>query len=183
MYREPRTHEEYIAQQRIENNPGLLREMTPAEVGGFRRMLKRIRRELNKPAYFEELLRRGIKCFNLRQAAVIDDKAGKFSHVAYQWSRTKIYEAVGVPAAEATRRRGLGLLREALNDKVRFNQLAQLGPYSISICFWYEEAELLEPGLDFMAHLDLLIENHIPACIPNADWSIDARTGVVYYHS
>lgn len=183
MWTPPRTHEEYLESQCFENNHGLLQSMTPAEVGGFHRMLKRLRKELNKLTYFEELLHRGIKQLNLRQATRVLTEEGSFSHVAYRWDRTKVYEPLCSLAGEEARRRGLELLRDTLNDKIKFAQLACLGPYSISIDFWQTESEAQAPDFDFMSHLDLLIQNHIPACIPNADWSIDAQTGTIYYHS
>jgi len=146
-----------------------LRDMTTEERGGFRKMMKRLRRELNDETRFDELVGRGVKELNLRTATY--NEAGDF--VNYIWDRRKKYDARR--AGRPNTRKFLALLRDALNDSACFDQLSLIGPYSF----------LLPTISDANREPGILICNHIPNCTPNADWSIMETAGNVrlWYHS
>jgi hypothetical protein len=66
----------------------------------------------------------------------------------------------------------LDYLRTWLNNGVHFRQLAEIGPHSIHLG-WDETAD---------GPISIAVENHIPGCEPNMDWSLNPDKGGIWFH-
>ncbi|MFA6536767.1 MAG: hypothetical protein WCT18_00010 [Patescibacteria group bacterium] len=150
----------------------LFRPMTKTEEYGFRRMMKRLKKKLNNPLTFEEMIFDGVMSINIRKVLSFNEKIGAST---YQWDGTVNYdqtphEQSGYPMELS--RKYLSLLKDLLNDQEKFDLLALIGPYEFR--FGSIEDEKVEPGI--------LLGNHVPDCGPNYDWSI-REDGTIWFHS
>lgn len=66
----------------------------------------------------------------------------------------------------------LNYLRDWMNDDDSFRQLAEIGPHRIHLG-WNETAD---------GPISIAIENHIPGCEPNMDWSLNPDKGGLWFH-
>lgn len=98
--------------------------------------------------------------------------------------RERGFMSVATPPGEREDevRRAFTLLRDTLADKKKRRALAEIGPCALSL--WDPEDIPPEPD----EYPSILIYNHIPGCMPNADYSIipdgarrDMMNGICYH--
>jgi hypothetical protein len=77
------------------------------------------------------------------------------------------------PAAAQSTLEKLNLLSEFLANETKLRELARIGPCGF-LLGWDREQDPLDPSI--------LIENWVPGCYPNSDWSISRSKGL-HFHS
>jgi len=149
----------------------------------FRRGLKLLKNILNNHIKFEVLVAKGVKeifiISGLWNAPRFKKAFGAFKEYDFfngygiDQRRFKFSDKTDDAADPEAVRIELDLIRRTLNNKYSFNKLAEIGPVTLTLSY-RSDFNNLGPGV--------LVGNHIPGILPNADWSID-QTCKVYFHS
>lgn len=161
--------------------------LTMGQQHPFRIGLNKLRKILNDPAQLDDLAARGLHCINVVADHVNSGQFKKlFANPAFMrwanglegWDHNRSFLGWFQEFKSDEQRRyarfSLTVLRDTLNDKVAYEELVQIGPCALTLC-WDDEATYDEQA-------PVLISNYIPDCWPNADYSIRA-TGETYFHS
>ena len=147
--------------------------MPEATFSGFRRMLKRLRKKLNNPELFEDLVYQGVKEIMIRGRNLYSSE----SFDPNCWNGQMEFN----PTVDRSAcRMQLELLRDTLNDKELFDQLSLIG----SCGFIFSNPEEDPEGWE-MDHDMLMYTYTAEDCCPNTDWSINALGAEprIWFHS
>lgn len=154
----------------------------------FRIGLNKLRKILNDPAEMEVLASKGLQRINL----VADHlNSGQFKTLFGSpaflrwvngiegWDHNRSFYWYVPFKNDGQRERcrsALIVLRDTLNDKRKYEELVQIGPCALTLCWEEDDPRVLEEDSP------ILISNFIPECWPNADYSVRAN-GETYFHS